>query len=49
MRFWLIDLPARIVDALYVLYLVVLAGAGVTCLIVAGLWLVLGLLGFPLP
>jgi hypothetical protein len=49
MRYWLIDLPARLVDRAAYLYLLVLAAMTVIALLTAALWLLAVLLGFPLP
>jgi hypothetical protein len=49
LRYWLIELPARAVDAAVRLYWLILAAGAVVALITAALWALLALLGYPLP
>lgn len=48
LRYWLIELPARIVDTVGLLYLVVLTALVIACFVSVGLTVLAYLSGFPL-
>lgn len=48
MRYWLIDLPARLVDTAFLLYLVVIAALAIACFVSVGLTVMGYALGLPL-